>query len=54
MKRSGPELAALLLTASLWPAVASATSLPVPEPEIWSLLGIAAVAGAVITFRRRR
>lgn len=54
MKRSLFEAAGLLAVGLAWPLTAAATFAPVPEPELWSLLGVAAVAGAVVTWRRRR
>lgn len=54
MKRSLLEAAGLVAAGLAWPLTAAATFVPVPEPEIWSLLGVAAVAGAIVTWRRRR
>lgn len=50
--RLSRTLAAAALAAPLgaW----ATTAIPVPEPEMWSLLALAAVAGAIVTIRNRR
>jgi len=43
--------AAVLATPlAAWATIAT----PIPEPEIWSLLALAAVAAAIVTIRNRR
>ena len=48
-----PLVAVLAATLPLGSAFATSTQ-PLPEPEIWALFGIAALAAVIVTIRKRR
>lgn len=55
MKRLSIRSLALVALGGAWPLHALATTvIPVSEPEIWSLLAVAAAAGVILKVRNRR
>ncbi|WP_284615782.1 PEP-CTERM sorting domain-containing protein [Aquabacterium humicola] len=53
LRRWRKTLAVLLASLPVGSAFATSTQ-PLPEPESWALIGIAALAAAIVTIRNRR